>query len=346
MIRPRSERTATVALILLVVLALFPGVAAAQQQSGASVVVEEGETHEGDLEAFSGNVVVHGRVTGDVNAAAGNVRIDGTVDGNVEVAAGNVYLGPNATVGGNLEAAAGNVVIAGTIDGDVDAAAETITLASTASIGGDLTYGGTLEREDGATVAGTVSQGDAQVAPFGGMGPSIPGWAFTVYGFLVNAVLGAVLLLAFPAFSRTVADRAVDAPARSTGFGLLALIAVPIGLVVLMLTIVGIPLSLIGFVLFGLSLWVGAVYGRFAVGVWLLDVADVDNRWLALVAGLVVVAAVGLVPVVGGLVELLVVLLGFGALATALNRRYRGGAPESPAGGGPQTTPDRDGQPT
>jgi hypothetical protein len=94
-------------------------------------------------------------------------------------------------------------------------------------------------------------------------------------------------------------------------------------LAVVAITIIGIPLSVIGFLLFLLTAWVGAVYGRIAVGEWLLSLAGVTNRWLALLVGLVVVAIGVRVPVVGGLVEFLVFLLGFGALAATLYRGYR-----------------------
>ena len=333
-----------VLLALLLAVAVLPGVAAAESRSGGSVVVERGETVDGDLEAFGGSVVVRGTVTGDVSAFAGSVRIEGRVDGDVEAAAGTVVVAPNASVGGDLRASAGSVRIAGAIDGSVEAAAETVTLASTgtvgsdlragaetlqlvsgSSVGGDVRYGGQLEREDGAEVGGTVERDSDLVVegPLVGDVPAIPPWVGSVYGLLVNAALGALLLVAFPAFSRTVSARAGDSPLRSGGIGLLALVGVPIALVAVAITIIGIPFSVIGALLFALSLWVGSVYGRIAVGDWLVARAGRSNRWLGLVVGLVIVAVGVRLPFVGGLVEFLVFLLGFGALVGTLVRGYR-----------------------
>jgi cytoskeletal protein CcmA (bactofilin family) len=336
--------TAQVLLALLLAVSVLPGVAAAESRSGGSIVVERGETVDGNLEAFGGNVVVRGTVTGDVSAFAGNVRIEGRVDGDVEAAAGSVVVAPNASVGGDLRASAGTVRIAGAIDGSVEAAAETVTLASTgtigsdfqagaetlrlasgSSVGGDVRYGGQLEREDGAQVGGSVERDSDLVVegPLVGGVPQVPPWVGSVYGFLVNAALGALLLVAFPAFSRAVSTRASDSPLRSAGVGLVALLGVPLALVAVAITIIGIPLSIIGALLFALSLWIGAVYGRIAVGDWLVARAGTSNRWLGLLVGLVVVAVGVRIPLVGGLVELLVLLLGFGALAVTLSRGYR-----------------------
>jgi len=322
---PPARTVCTAALCVLLTLSLVPGVAAADQRTGGSVVVGSDETIEGNLDIFGGSVVVRGTVTGDLNVFAGSVRIEGTVEGDVSASAGTVVLGPNATVGGNLDAAAGTVTVAGTVDGNVDAAAETITLAPTAAVGGDLTYGGQLVREDGAQVSGSVTQGELAGGGAAGPVPSAPGWVVGVYGLLVNAALGAVLLLVFPQFSRSLAARARNSPLRSGGTGLLVLIGVPVVLVLVALTIVGIPLTLAGTFAFVFVLWVAAVYGRYAVGAWLSRLVGVENRWAGLLVGLVAVAVLKQVPFLSGLVEFLVLLLGLGALSLTLYGRYRGG---------------------
>ncbi|WP_254840814.1 bactofilin family protein [Natronomonas marina] len=327
---------------LLVVLAAMPGLAAAETRTGGSVVVAEGETVdgletfagsvvvrgtvEGDLSAFAGDVTVAetGRVTGDVASAAGSIRIAGAVDGDVSGAAGDVTVAETATVGGNLDAGAGTLRIDGTVDGDVTVGAERIVLGPTASVGGDLTYDGRLEGPRSA-VAGTVERDSSLGGPgvFEPVDPGVSEWVFGVYGFLVNLALGAILLAAFPGFSRRVADSAIETPVQAGALGLGLVVAVPILLVLVALTIVGIPLTLVGSVLFAVLVWVGAVYGRIAVGTWLTSYTTVENRWVALLVGFLVVGVAVRVPWVGWIPELLVFLLGFGALALALNERRR-----------------------
>jgi cytoskeletal protein CcmA (bactofilin family) len=329
----------TILFAVLLVLAAVPAPAAAEEtRTGGTVVVEAGETVDddlqafagtvivrgtvnGDLTAFTGNVYVDGEVNGNLQAFSGNVRINGTVTGDVSAAGGNVVLAREGRVGGQFEAGAGNVVIDGAVGEDARLGASSITVGPTASVGGDLAYDGNLTLSETAQIGGEVRQED-DLGP-GVQGPLVPNWVGWAYGLLANLLLGAVALLIFPAFSTRLSDRVASDPLRSGGVGLLLLVGIPVLLVVLFISLIGIPLGLIGMLVYGLVLWLGYVYGSFAVGSWLLSLADAENRWLALLVGLLAVSLVGLVPILGGLVEFAVLLLGLGALGLGLRNRYR-----------------------
>ncbi|WP_135821715.1 bactofilin family protein [Halostella litorea] len=333
----RRSHLLALTLAVLAVVAMVPGVAAAQEnRTGDTVVVEAGETIDddlsasagnviirgtvtGDLRAFAGNVIVAGEVQGDVEAFSGNVRITGDVGGDVTAVGGNVFVGESGSVGGTLEAAAGTVTIAGSV-GDARLAAGTITVASTGTVEGDLRYDGNLTVADGATVAGeTIRDGSLDVGP---QFPELP-WLGTLFGFLMNLLLGALLLLALPTFSARVGEYGVDNTLRAGGIGLLAVVAAPIVFVLFLITIIGIPIAFAWLFAFLLLAWIGSVYGAFVVGVALLALTDMSSRWLALVVGLVVVALVTQVPLLGGLFGLLVFLIGLGALLGVLTGGYR-----------------------
>ncbi|WP_323191371.1 polymer-forming cytoskeletal protein [Halostella sp. PRR32] len=340
----RSRSAPAAVLALLVVLALLPGVAVAQEtRSGDTVVVSADETVGGDLAAAGGTVIVRGTVTGDLTVAGGNVIIEGEVQGNVEAfsgnvriagdvggdvtaAGGNVVIAENGTVSGTLEAAAGSVTVDGTV-GAAEIASGSITLGSTAVVQSDLRYDGELTVAEGATIGGETIR-DASIAP----GPQPPrfAWAGTVYGFLTNLLLGALLLALLPSFSARVAGYGLNNPFRAGGFGLATLLIAPVLFVLLLVTIVGIPLAFVWLFLFLFLAWVGSVYGAYVVGEGLLSLTEIANRWLALVVGLVVVALVTQVPIAGGLFGLLVFLVGLGAFVGVLvggyRRRRRGGA--------------------
>lgn len=340
--------------VLAMLLSLVPAPATAQTGGGGTIIVDEGETVS-EVSAVAGTVVVRGTVTGDVSvlagdvrveeggtvegdlsAAAGNVRISGTVNGVVSAGAGNVHVQETGTVGGNFDVGAGNVIIDGTIEGDATIGAETIRLGEDAEIAGSLTYDGELEGNLGAV------QGDITRDPTIGAGLAtdfqpLATAVFAAYAFLLNLILGAILLFLFPRFSAEVADRVVTDPVRTGLIGLGLLIAIPVLLLALVITVVGIPLMLVGAIAFTLLAWIGVVYGRFAVGAWLLSLAEVDNRWAALVVGLLLGAIFAQVPVIGGLLNFLIFLLGFGALARGLyglrqSRAEPGVAPEKAAG--------------
>ncbi len=333
--QPRRSRTGlqlstlvvALALLTLVIigLAIGPSVGLAQTQSevGGTVVVEEGETVD-SLEAVGGNVLVEGTVNGDVSAAGGNIHITGDVGGDVSTAGGNVELAETGTIDGSLEGAAGTVTIDGEVGGDVQLGADTIVLGETAAIAGDLEYGGTLEGNTDA-VAGTITE-DSSLVEVGPTVEPIFSWLFAFYAFVLNLLIGIILLALFPSFSTRVTDRVREDPVRTglVGFGLL--LGVPAVLVAIAITIIGIPITLVGSVLFAFVIWIGLIYGRYALGAWLLSLIDRENRWAALIVGLFVGAILTQIPYLGGFADFLLLLLGLGALAIGLYLGARGRA--------------------
>ncbi|WP_416839425.1 polymer-forming cytoskeletal protein [Haloferax sp. DFSO52] len=342
------SRTKLVAIFLAVlVVGSVAGVVTAQQApAGAAIVIDEGETYVGDLEATGGTVIIAGTVDGDVSVAAGSVvvtetgtvtgtlegvagsvTLGGAIDGDVNVAGGAVLVRDTATIGGTLEAAGGEVRLDGTVAGDVNVGAETLIVGPAAQIGGAMEYDAeTVSIDPGATIAGGATQVDdlnlvgppVFGVPVGQFeGPVIPGWVVTGYWLLANFVLGALIVLVAPTFARRVTGLGTKKTVRSGGVGLLLIFAIPIVLVLLLLTIIGIPLSLAGGVGFLLVLWIASIYGALVLGTWLLSLADYENRWVALFGGLFILALLDFVPF-GGIVDFVVLLIGLGAFALAL----------------------------
>ncbi|WP_323172831.1 polymer-forming cytoskeletal protein [Natrialba sp. PRR66] len=334
-----SSRRGSVLLVLVLVILVgcsvlsTPVAAQTDTRTGGTITVEADETVD-SLTAVGGTVIVEGTVTGDVSAAAGEVRIEGdvggdleagagsvtitgTVDGDVDAGAGGFELAEGATIGGDLTAGSGGATIDGTIEGDAEIGAETTRLGDEAAIEGDLRYGGDLEGNTDA-VAGTIEYDSTLGNDFLPSFDPIGSLLVSAYVLALNLLFGAILLALFPLFSDRVAGRVAETPARSGLAGLGVLIGVPILLVALAITVIGIPLSIVGAFVFALLVWIGGIYGWFAVAAWLLSLAGIGNRWIALVVGLVGGALIAQIPWVGGPLNFIVLLLGLGALALAL----------------------------
>jgi cytoskeletal protein CcmA (bactofilin family) len=314
-------------------------------------------TVDGDVTSVSGSVRVTGTVTGDVSAAAGSVTVGpgGTIDGDVSSGGGSVELGAGATVGQDVSAGAGSVIVPagalvegdvaagggdadvnGTVEGDV-ASGESVILGSSAVVEGSVTYRESFDRADGARVDGTITERSENWQPSGPeiqIEPGVPIVSFVpgfvpsglvpVYWTVIALFIGGALLGLFPRFSTAVATRASEDPIRSIGTGIVALVAVPLALVTFLLTVVGIPVALAGGAVFALALWASLVYGEYLVGRQILGAAGWPNRWAALVLGVVAIEALSLVPLLGSLLELVVLVVGLGAVALAAADRWRG----------------------
>jgi hypothetical protein len=367
----KQVRAVALAVVLVVSMPALVGVAAAEERFGGTVVVEEGETVSDDLQAVGGTVVVRGTVdgnleafagsvvlaeggtvTGNVQGAAGSVTIAGSVGENVEIAGGSIDVAETATIAGDVDTGAGSFTLDGRVDGTVRVGAGSILLGSTASVGGDFLYDGDLSQGDGATVDGELRQDDSiSGGGFQGAGFQVASWLFTAYGIAVTLVFGAVVLALLPGVAAATVTDTREQPARTVGVGFLALFAGPALFAALLLTVVGIPLAFLWLLVYGLLVLVGFVLGEYAVGAWLLSLADYENRWVALLVGVLAVFAVGEVPILGGLVEFVVLLLGLGALAAVLWRRIRGRRRTETAADAAATTGDQsgaadDGEPT
>ena len=325
-------------LAALLTLAALPGVAAAEQRTAPTVVVTEGEeltsltahggtvivrgTVAGDVDAYSGSVVVaeSGVVEGDLRTYAGSLRIAGTVGGNAVAYAGSVTVAESGVVRGSLGSAAGEVTVAGRVRGDVTAGAALLSLAPTAEVGNDVTHDGRLERAPGATVGGQVRAVDDI-----GLGPSfptLPPGVFFVYGVLSNLLVGGILLYFGEDFSVSVAENAVLEPSSSLLSGLAAVVAAPLALLALAVTVIGLPVATVALLALPALGWVAAVLGRFALGAWLVSFVDVDRPATGLAVGVVLVALLVRLPFRAGLaVEAGVLLFGVGAVVVELRAR-------------------------
>ncbi|MDZ4247932.1 MAG: polymer-forming cytoskeletal protein [Patescibacteria group bacterium] len=305
-------------------------------------------TVEGDVVAAGSEVTVTGRVTGNVWAVGATVRITGTVDGSVRAAGSDIsvpgrvgrdviFLGGNAdiersgriggdvigyaervtiagAVGRNATVGSDALLVSGTVGGDLSAnTGNDFQLADTARITGDVTYTGTEElvRGKGSRVGGSVdfTRQEAERESF------LDRLNGQIFWFLASVLL----LLAILLYARRAAVRAAALVTERPGISLLAGIAfilvMPLLASILLISLVGLPLSF--FTVFGyvLILYSAKVFVALAVGgaavrrlpdrFW--PVFGVGTLGLALYYLLTAIPGVGAVVVIG------TVLFGTGA---------------------------------
>ena len=116
---------------------------------------------------------------------------------------------------------------------------------------------------------------------------------------------------------------------RSLGYGAVALIGTPIALILCFITVVGIPIGVMGIFLYLTSLLVSIVVVASLVGTSITASAGFGPEragfGISLLVGLVVVVVGMNLPFLGGLVRLLVVLTGLGLLVDAVRHGWRRG---------------------
>jgi hypothetical protein len=300
-------------------------------------------------------LVAGGNVSGPATGLTGRVGVAGRVAGDALLVLDRRDVEGSATLAGAVRSGVADVTDSGAarvrFEGTVRVLDRERTLAWNWSYGDAV--GGAVARFSPGDATGATGPGRPTVAlaatlfrsPWPVVAVPAPAQAagggllsvslWDLYGFGVNLLLGLVLLAVVPSFSRRVTNEVVDDPVRTGAFGVGVLVAVPLLLLLFALSLFGLPLALAGAVSFAVLAWVGAVYVRVAVGTWLLaavpraisrfggEYPPVENRWAGLFVGAVVVAVLLAVPVLGRLVDLVVLGLGLGALARLAGRTYR-----------------------
>ena len=317
----------------------------------------------GDLLAFGQTVEVRGTVKGDVVTGAKRVVVTGTVEGRIynfsqsldlEGQLGHSLYGfaqslrmdDRSHVGEGVVVAVGEVSLEGDVKRSVDImgsgnadvsgsvgrdltifGGRSLTLTDTARVGGNLSARVRELKDvhiaDGATIAGKRDiQLQVRQSPY-----SHPRFYFHQAIWFASAMLvGWLGLVFFPGFFRAT-TQAVGSGWTSLGLGIGVLAGAPVAMIVIAITLVGFPISLMLLVVYLTALylakiWVGAFLG------WLLlkPAGGTKGDWvLGLLVGLLIITIVGYIPYLGGLVRLGVVCLGLGAFAAQLYRASRPG---------------------
>jgi hypothetical protein len=98
--------------------------------------------------------------------------------------------------------------------------------------------------------------------------------------------------------------------------GLVALLLAPLIAGLLLLTIIGIPLAVIVLAFYVIAILLSGVFMAYLAGGWLLERIRRGNAapWLRMAAGALLVSLLMALPWIGGIAQLIVLLIGFGAL--------------------------------
>lgn len=258
-----------------------------------------------------GDLVIEvGEVVHDVAVIGGEVTVRGIVTGDLSIVGGQATVAPGGRVGGDLSVLGGEAVLeeGARVDGSIEI------------------VGGALDRNDGAIVGGkVVQQGDDEAEGAEESEAHEEGFLVTLGEATSQSamlfVLGAVLLSVATERVRRVAAEVAARPARCFGLGLLWTLLSAVILVALCVTIIGIPIALLGMLLFALGLLGGGAAALLTLGHAALR-HRTDNPYAHLAAGAAFLLVARLVPGVGDFLANGAIVIGFGAFVATRAAGY------------------------
>ena len=272
-----------------------------------------------DVRALGGNVVVQGKVTDDVIIGAGQVNLGGSgIGGDVAIGGGMVRI--DTPVKGSVRIGGGEVYINAAIGGDVNVEADKVTLGPKTVIGGDFTYSAakTATLEEGAIVRGETtfterkSVGGISKAGVAGL---LSLWFISKFFMTLAGALGVVLI--FRRYAETLVKTAAAKPLLETGRGLIFFVVTPVTSIILLVTLIGVPLGLLGLIAFAGALVFVSITAPIVVGSvvhrFLFKPVDYQISWKTVLLGVILYSLFALIPFIGWIIKFGVVLLTLGA---------------------------------
>jgi len=319
--------------------------------AGKTIIVDGSVS--GDLIAAAQTIKVNGRVEGDIIAAAQEITVNGEVGGNVRVAGSSVSInsviarnvnafgstisvGPDAKIGWDVFLAGMTTEIRGVIDGGLSGYAEKILIsgkigknvdlnlsskkqnqeiiiAPEAVINGDLIYtsNSAAEISKSANLAGKVQQ----VAPKN----ENKDWAWLwqrTFSIFAALLVGLVLIFLTKNVTGRILSSLEERPLKAFLPGLILTFILPPIALVLAITIIGLPLSLII-----MAIWVCAVYAAKIIAALTLGrllvrklVKKDASLFVSLVLGIFICWLLFAIPYVGWIISLIATWFGLGGL--------------------------------
>lgn len=258
---------------------------------GDSVVIEKDEVV-GTLTVTGGSVKIFGTVTGALVVFGGNAQVED----------GGHVLGDATAIGGTLTIAKG-----GRVDGKTGVVGGVLTREDGAIVDGKKKKHGRHHDEPAALVnADDDDEPSSLATKAAAVGSSITKMALLY-------VMGCVLLALATRKMETLTGEIAARPMRNFALGIVSTMAALAGVVVLCVTIVGIPIAILG-LLVGLF----AVYSAITAVLTTAGAAVVGhktkNSYLHLLAGTLGFLVLGAIPWIGGLTVLAVSMIATGSL--------------------------------
>jgi hypothetical protein len=289
------------------------------QNSTARDVIVAG----GDIDVLSG------QITDDFVAAGGRITLarEARIGGDAVVAGSEIEV--KTPIGGQLRAAGERIELNSDVVGDVNLDGGSITIGPEAHIHGSLTHRGhNVDISPQAQIDGQVNALPPREKPdFQPLREFAHAASITLlFGLLLMAV---VVALAFPRLMNGASDMLQEHPLRMLAFGLLLAVFAPVLIILLMVTVLGLPLGFLFAALMG-ALWpLGLVASAYALGMFVRERAHPGDmapgpgaRALWVGGAMALLIAIGFVPVVGTLSWCLAYFVGIGAVAVHTVGRF------------------------
>ncbi len=301
--------------------------------------IEVNGTIDGDLFIAGQSVTINGSVKGSVFTAGQDITINGAVENSIYlagatlkvnsqikasafVAGQTIYIEDDAVIEREAFVGGSTIFQNGVVKGDWSSSSDALSIGG--KIGGDLNYSSKNKAEvlNGSEVVGETTWKKIDNEPSKATKTM---FTTTLLIRILFSIAASLVIWFFvkwirPDFWSNLAEEIKGNPLKTLVFGALSLVFIPLVSIVLMFTVIGIPLSLIVLSLYSISIYISTIILSTYFGLMAQNRFKWSNGqafWVFLL-GLIVLATVGIIPLVGMISGVLVAAFGVGSIVLSL----------------------------
>lgn len=293
-------------------------------------------TVQGNVIGFGQRIEITGNVGGDIFGFGQDIQASGSIGHNLWGFGQNITVDTSCRLPNDATLFGSDVNVEGAVGRDLTTLAGTVDVGN--EIGRDFQFRGARLLVRVPTVIGrnlsamAKSANDVQIDP----GVVIKGkktieWAkpeqskYLTTGFYFGQLLriaaaflmGLLLFWLFPRTARAPIST-VRNVLKSGGIGFLAAVATPIASVILAITLIGLPIALTALALWILCLYLAKILIARSIGNAIFGAnGGAISTAVGLLIGIVIVAIAVNLPYIGGLLNFILILIGFGGLVSS-----------------------------
>jgi hypothetical protein len=112
-------------------------------------------------------------------------------------------------------------------------------------------------------------------------------------------------------------DTFISKPWLSLGWGFLGFIVIPVAVMILFAVLIGFPIAVFGTYVYTILIYFSSIFVAFVVGEKIIQLFKKEGEislYVSFIIGIIVLFVLGLIPVLGFIINILVLLFGMGML--------------------------------
>lgn len=312
----------------------------------------------GDVICAGQSININGKIGGNLRVAGNSINISSQIERNAMAFGALINLSQEGKVGWDAMLVGASVDIRGNVGKDLYGSASKLNIngeigknvrfriedkeikksaksgdsrqgliiGENAKVNGDLVYTSTEEYDisDEAKIGGEVIHNFPKASKRSER-PIIFSWAWAnLYSIFSSLVVGLVLISLWREGVKNITDLMLNKIGGSIGRGALILILTPIAAVLLLFTVIAIPLALILFVIWLITLFLSKILVGILIGRTILNnlwPKQKDSLIWAMIIGILVTYLIFSLPFIGWALSLVATLWGLGGLMIYFKER-------------------------